>query len=345
MDEQGTEDNVAQHADRDEKLRRASADASALLQARNSARSRDEADQSTRRVREPAREVHRHAQPQKMTLGAYISHNAIYIVGAAAVVAIVMLLLMAVKSCTPTPTYDYDGELDFDYTSPYDWNELKSTESGRLIYGSDGREGVSRSGVDVSENQGSIDWKAVKADSIDFVMIRLGYRGATEGDLYVDELFAENLEGAKAAGVDCGVYFFSQAKNEKEARAEADFVVKTLDGAKLEYPVAFDFESAVAGVDAPRAAGLGKDKMTKIADAFCKRIEKAGYLSMVYGNYYDLDLYHYNSLKGKAVWWAEYDVAEPNPHLDIVMWQYANDGWIDGISTPVDLNIDLSGVL
>lgn len=275
-----------------------------------------------------------------MTFFEFISANAVYIVGVAAVAAIVAVMLIAVRSCVPTLTYDYDGEMDFAYENPFDWAKL-DTSTPRYTYVDDGKV-ISRLGVDVSENQGSIDWRAVKKDGIDFAMIRVGYRGATEGDLYVDECFENNLAGAKDAGVDCGVYFFSQATSVKEAQAEADFIVKQLDGVKLEYPIAFDFERTVAGVDSSRANDLDKDAMTEIGNAFCKRVQKAGYRPMVYGNYYDLDLYHYDALKEKDIWWAEYDVSLPSPHLDIVMWQYANDGWVDGISTAVDMNIDLT---
>ena len=254
--------------------------------------------------------------------------------------AVTTVLLVAVKSCVPTTVYDFDGELDFDYESPFDWSNL-DTSTSRYAYVSGGKT-LSRVGIDVSENKGPIDWEAVHADGVEFAMIRVGYRGATEGDLYVDAQFAENLENAHRAGIDCGVYFFSQAVNAKEAKAEADFVIKQLGGSQLEYPVAFDFESVVAGVDYARAGGLGKDQMTEIAEAFCKRISKAGYQAMVYGNYYDLNLYHYDQLKDETIWWAEYDVYVPSPHLDIALWQYANDGWVDGISTVVDLNLDLS---
>ena len=279
-------------------------------------------------------------QVRRMTLFEFIAHNAVYIVGVAAVVAITTVLLMAVRSCVPTAVYDYDGELDFEYESPFDWNNLDMSTS-RYAYVSNGKT-LSHLGIDVSENQGSIDWKAVRADGVEFAMIRAGYRGATRGDLYADELFAENLENAHRAGIDCGVYFFSQAKNAREAWAEADFVIKQLDGTQLEYPIAFDFESTVAGVESPRTAGLGKDQMTEIVEAFCNCVSQAGYQPMVYGNYYDLVLYHYDYLEDKNIWWAEYDVSVPNPNLDITMWQYANDGWVDGISTVVDMNLDLS---
>lgn len=367
---------MARHANNnDDELQRAAHDASNLLAARNAARGqqtsggagnagRDSADlirnhSATRRTRtgdnfangtyeRVSRPAQAHAARRKpasrMTLLEYISSNAVYIVGVAAVVAIVCVLLVAVKSCVPTETYDFDGELDFYYESPFDWNNLEMTDNGRFVYVDNGKV-RSKTGIDVSENQGEIDWEAVASDGIDYAMIRLGYRGATTGELYTDALFADNLTGAKDAGVACGVYFFSQATSAKEARQEADFIVKQLDGVQLEYPVALDYETAVAGVDVPRGSNLGKDRMTEVAKAFCERIEKAGYRSMIYGNYYDLDLYHYESLQGRAIWWAEYDAWAPSPSLDIVMWQYSNGGWVEGIQAAVDMNIDLSDAL
>lgn len=367
---------MPRHANNNDDLQKAARDASNLLRARNAARgqgpgfdTRDavgrasdqaRASNDARRTRvggarhasashgkvsQPAQVRARQAKPlAKMSLGEYIAENAVYIVGVAAVAALVVVLLVTVKSCVPTETYDFDGELDFYYESPFNWENLQMTENGRFVYIDNGKQ-RSKTGIDVSENQGEIDWEAVAADGIDYAMIRLGYRGATTGDLFVDSRFADNLAGAKAADVDCGVYFFSQATNAKEAQAEADFIVKQLDGATLEYPVVFDFETAVSGVDVPRASNLGKDKMTEIADAFCKRIEQSGYRTMIYGNYYDLDLYHYDSLQKRAIWWAEYDAWVPSPHLDIVMWQYSNGGWVSGIDAAVDMDIDLSEAL
>lgn len=367
---------MARHANsNDDELKRAAQDASNLLTARNATRrqqtqgdeknaNRDASDlirdhSATRRsragsysdpdaYRRVSRPAQAHAATQKpasrMTLFEYISSNAVYIVGAAAVVAIVCVLLVAVRSCVPTETYDFEGELDFYYESSFDWNNLEMSDNGRFVYVDNGKV-RSKTGIDVSENQGEIDWKAVAGDGIDFAMIRLGYRGATTGELYTDPLFADNLAGAKDAGVACGVYFFSQATSVKEARQEADYIVKKLDGAQLEYPVALDYETAVAGVEVPRGSNLGKDRMTEIAKAFGERIEKAGYRFMIYGNYYDLDLYHYESLQNRAIWWAEYDTWVPNPNLDIVIWQYSNGGWVDGIQTAVDMNIDLADAL
>ena len=81
------------------------------------------------------------------------------------------------------------------YVSPYDWTGLERN-GDRLAYYEDG---ALRSdlGVDVSSHQGAIDWPAVAADGVDFAIVRAGNRGYTEGALYADERFAENVDGAK----------------------------------------------------------------------------------------------------------------------------------------------------
>lgn len=90
----------------------------------------------------------------------------------------------------------------------------------------------SKVGIDVSTYQGKIDWTAVKNAGVDFVFIRAGFRGwGSAGSLRTDAYFKQNIEGATAAGLDCGVYFFSQAINTKEAVEEAQYVlnlVKTI---------------------------------------------------------------------------------------------------------------------
>lgn len=229
------------------------------------------------------------------------------------------------------------------YVSPYDWSKLDRT-GGRYAYVDDGVV-KSRLGIDVSENQHQIDWNAVAADGIDFAMIRLGYRGATAGDLYLDEYFHDNLAGATNAGIDRGIYFFSQANTPDEAREEANFVLENLGGAELQYPIVFDSEEHVLNLAQSRTTGLTTDQMTEIADAFCKRIEAAGYDAMVYGNAQDMARYRRSAMEERDIWWAEYDVPAPTNRIDITMWQYSNAGQVAGIPVAVDMNIDLSHAL
>lgn len=69
---------------------------------------------------------------------------------------------------------------------------------------------LAKAGIDVSFYQGEIDWQAVAADGVDFALIRLGYRGYTEGGLFLDSFYKANIQGALEAGLEVGVYFFSQ---------------------------------------------------------------------------------------------------------------------------------------
>ena len=94
------------------------------------------------------------------------------------------------------------------YKSPYDAESLVQRD-GRFEYQQDGQV-VSRAGIDVSSHQGVIDWDAVARDNIDFAFIRIGNRGYTEGKIFLDEYFEDNLEGARAAQLPVGVYIFSQ---------------------------------------------------------------------------------------------------------------------------------------
>ena len=258
------------------------------------------------------------------------------------VVAIVAVGLVALRAFLPSSTQgDVDEETN--YVSPYDWTKLDRTD-GRYSNVVDGQV-KSRLGIDVSESQQDIDWSAVASDGIEFAMVRLGYRGSTEGDLYLDAHYWDNLDGARKAGIDCGVYFFSQACTVDEAVEEADFVLQHLNGTSLEYPIAFDSEVVALGVGQSRTANLDNDTMTAIFQAFCNRVEAAGYRSMVYGNAYDLARYHYKDLKSESIWWAEYGSPTARAGIDISMWQYSNGGAVAGISTAVDMNIDLSNVL
>ncbi|HIY84711.1 MAG TPA: glycoside hydrolase family 25 protein [Candidatus Rubneribacter avistercoris] len=223
------------------------------------------------------------------------------------------------------------------YVSPYDWTLLQR-DGDRLAYVENG-EARSQVGVDVSEHQGAIDWQAAAADGIGFAFVRVGNRGYTEGALYADARYAENLDGASAAGLEVGAYFFSQATNEQEAREEADFVVELLAGRRLELPVVFDHEP-VSDANG-RANSLDRQTLTACAAAFCERLEAAGYQTMVYGNKGDMARYDRAALGERPVWFAEYDAAAPSAQFDFAYWQYTNAGRVAGIPTAVDLNLRL----
>ena len=117
---------------------------------------------------------------------------------------------------------------------------IKDPDTGIVSYADDSVK--TYRGIDVSVYQGDIDWDKVKASGVDYVIIRCGFRGYVTGSVNEDANFKRNIEGAKKAGLQVGVYFFSQALTVDEALEEAEFCIELLDGCELEYPVFYDWE-------------------------------------------------------------------------------------------------------
>ncbi len=210
--------------------------------------------------------------------------------------------------------------------------------AGQYTYWENG-EKVSLKGVDVSKYQEKIDWNKVAADGVEFAIIRLGFRGmGTNGTCELDPYFKQNIEGAKAAGIDVGVYFFTQAKTVEEAKEEARFVIDSLKGYDITWPVVFDTEE-ITSYAAARANALSIETRTACAKAFLEEIKAAGYTPMLYANtrwsILDLDL---AQLSDYDFWYAYYgdDIYYP---YQFSMWQYTSSGMVDGIKGKADLNI------
>ncbi len=198
-------------------------------------------------------------------------------------------------------------------------------------------------GIDVSTHQGEIDWERVAEAGVEFAMIRAGRRGYTEGGLYEDERFRQNIEGAAAAGLNVGVYFFSQAISAAEAREEAAYLLERIaENDTLTYPVVFDWEPIV-GADA-RTDGLNSAVLTACARAFCEEIASAGYAPAVYFNAEIGYLgYRLDQLTDYEFWLAEYHDA-PTFYYGFGLWQYASSGSVPGIEGAVDMDLDLRNV-
>ena len=238
--------------------------------------------------------------------------------------------------------YSVAGEYQFQKLDPavdlneYDWQQLVYTDNGRIEYNDEQYPDVCY-GIDVSTYQGDIDWQAVAADGIDFALIRIGFRGYESGKLVLDEHCITNIEGALAAGLDVGAYFFSQAITEAEVIEEADMVINILKDYKINFPVAFDMEE-ISGANA-RTNALDKTTATTLAKTFCQRIEQAGYTPMIYGNTkWIASRINLAELKEYPLWFAQY-YAKPLMPYDFAIWQYTNNGTVAGISGSVDINI------
>lgn len=215
---------------------------------------------------------------------------------------------------------------------------FREDAKGRMYYDAPGV--ATYTGIDVSVFQREIDWTAVKNDGIDFVMLRVGYRGyGSEGKIGQDDLFFEHYNGALAAGLKIGVYFFSQATSEKEAAEEARFVLDRIKGLQITYPVAYDWEHI--DYDTARTDDMSSDLISACAAAFCDTVTQAGYSALIYFNreqgYFNYDLsmvsrYHF--------WLAEY-LSNPSFVYDYKIWQYSKTGTVNGVEGSVDINISV----
>ncbi len=196
---------------------------------------------------------------------------------------------------------------------------------------------ASHKGIDVSRYQEKIDWKKVAGDEVEYAFIRLGIRGYTKGEILQDDTFIYNIEGALDNDIDVGVYFFTQAVSVEEAEEEARFVLDAIEPYPVKYPIVLDVE-AVTSANA-RTADLTKEERTQYCIAFLETIKKAGYKPMIYGNLKTfmllLDL---EQLEEYDKWFAYYDEDIYFPYA-FKIWQYTDNGRVDGIKGEVDLNI------
>ena len=234
-----------------------------------------------------------------------------------------------------------DGYVFADIAENFPANDIDNTglvkqENGDMEYFI-GDEKVSKKGIDVSKYQGEIDWKKVAATDIDYAIIRVGIRGYGSGKLVVDETLEDNLKGARQARIPMGVYFATQAVSVEEAKEEAELVLESIKGYKLEYPVCIDVEE-VADSEA-RTANLTKEERTEYVITFLETIKEAGYDVMIYGNLKSFcGMMDITKLEEYPLWFAYYDSEIYFPYR-IDMWQYSEKGKIDGIKEEVDLNI------
>ena len=208
------------------------------------------------------------------------------------------------KEDTKDKKLDSEDEDDSQYTALLDMEEDEHANAVKL-------------GIDVSKWNGEIDWEVVKAEGVDFAIIRCGYRGSSSGWLLEDPYFYKNLTGAKKAGIKVGLYFFTQATNLVEAVEEASMVVSLLGDTEIEYPVFIDTEGAGGN---GRADNLDPGTRTAVVNAFCQTIQNAGLDAGVYSgrNWFYNNLI-VDEMEAPNVWLAEY---RQTPLQDILNLQF-----------------------
>lgn len=183
-----------------------------------------------------------------------------------------------------------------------------------------------KKGIDVSEHQGNISFAAVKAAGIEFAMIRAGYGWTTE-----DKKFEQNVNGFTTAGIPIGAYWFIYATNVEEAIKNADKCIEVLSRfkGKFTFPIGCDYEYDSDSYSEKQGVKQTKASRTAMIEAFCDRLEEAGYYVSLYLNKdYIMNKVNYSELTQFDLWLAQWDIAKP--YRDCGMWQYADDIHIAG---------------
>ena len=230
--------------------------------------------------------------------------------------------------------------------NPHRDGEFSRDENNWMSYSGSRR---TRLGVDVSAYQNrnntvdqTIDWEAAAQSGIEFAFVRLGLRGYTTGTIMSDAFYRQNVAGALDAGLETGVYFFSQAITVDEAVEEADYVLERLQeleeqGYRIDGPVAYDWEMGNASY---RVYGIEPEMATACAKAFCQRIEEAGYDALLYASkYVSYMKYDLEQLYSYGIWFPEYSSSYPTLYYAMDYWQYTSSAAVPGISGKVDMSI------
>lgn len=246
--------------------------------------------------------------------------------------AAIVILIICLVSCrkpeaTSAPAYTGSGL----FLEDAYWNV---NDQGFRYYDRKGYSNVF--GIDISEWVGDINFEDVKSAGVDFVILRVGYRGYETGKFVLDNLLSKYLLYASRAGLKIGVYFVSQAVNTQEAIEEAEYVLDHIRGYRMEMPIFIDLEDVA---DAARTDSLTVEERTNIVKAFCNDLESQGFQAGVYANEaWLLDKLDMSKLQDYDIWLAKYDQT-PGENLPVHMWQFTNEGEIPGTEMWVDFNV------
>ncbi len=188
--------------------------------------------------------------------------------------------------------------------------------------------------IDVSEYQGRIDWPSVAASGVWGAVLKIGDRGYSTRKLFIDPTFEQNYNGAKSAGLHVGVYFYSTAKNEDDAREEAQFVLRLLNtyGCDLDLPVLLDEEDGTT-------SRLGSDVVKAVANAFCDEIEKADLPVGVYTYASWANNYMGQAFLNEKLFWLADWTGERNYDGNYLLHQFTSSGNVNGIEGDVDVSV------
>lgn len=252
------------------------------------------------------------------------------------------------KPLTGWQVFDYGKPVTGSYNSDGSIYYVEDMSSYRRYFFDSNGVLSTGNAIDVSYAQGSgINWNQVKADGIDYAMIRCAYRGYSTGELKEDSTYwVQNVRNAQAAGIQVGLYFYTNAINTNEAKEEAAYILELLNKYNLSIsgPICIDIETICYRT----MNNTNAQQRTDIVRAFCNYISANGYRTKFYTNYdfavNDLKL---SQLSDLDLWLASYNSSSHflftnfesvyGHRIDI--WQYSSKNRVSGISGNVDMNV------
>lgn len=260
--------------------------------------------------------------------------------------AISLLSATSTQAVSTSYTQDFEDNsftTDGDYTSATYYHR-SDYEDYQLI-----------NGIDVSWWQAKnktttlLDWEEIHNAGIDFAFVRVGSRDSSSGSIYEDTAADSHIQAALENDINIGLYIFSQALTEKEAREEANFVLNQIDKYDWDVTLPIVIDREKGSYNRLTAGKLSKTKETAVCQAFADTIVEAGYQASVYASYSWIKSYiNTDDLTDCGIWIARYNntttsntksgTAYADVPYDYDFWQYSSTSRVDGYSGILDTN-------
>lgn len=240
-------------------------------------------------------------------------------------------------SCATNPHYPTKFDVN-ENVEPNPYISRNFIRRNKVLYYHNDPRYITRHGIDISHHDGDVDWEQVRNDGREFAFIRVGYRGYQSGLLNLDRCFHNNMKNAIEAGLDVGVYIFSQAISEQEAIEEAEFVLDQIREYTLTLPVVYDPETI--SWDESRTDDLTSEQIMLNTKAFCQRIKAAGYEPMIYSNLkWEVDFFNLEELAEYKIWYADYRRKPKTPyHYEFLQYSGESEK-VNGVGRKCDGDI------
>ncbi|MBS5587923.1 MAG: hypothetical protein KHX14_03775 [[Clostridium] spiroforme] len=187
-------------------------------------------------------------------------------------------------------------------------------------------------GIDISKWNKEVDLQ-LASQEIDYVIIRCGYTSLSDGKkTKEDPYFKQNLKQCEELSIPYGIYYYSLARDEYQAKKEANFVTKLLNNKIPPLGVFIDLEDEKFQND------LTNNELTIVATTFLENIPNQNKKG-IYANHHWWSTKLTDSKLDKYIKWKARYNDKPTIEDEYAILQYSQTGNIKGVIGNVDLNV------